>query len=888
MTQKLKYLSVLLLVVWLYPALLQAYIQQIVFPKMLKPKVQYNPPKNSAGQIDYTKYVIGQDLHYPPRPMQWPGGTTGVVPIQFGINGCTDAPINPGDAYDAANKKYSDTNPIGKIHLKQSVIWGTDQWNKAGYRQSIKDTTVGTQSSAAFFPSQTQLFKSACTVEFQNETNDGNTPNNINNLLFSSEAMSNSQDMKNDLSLANVVALTTSFAADTPGGNSAVGSIIESDIQFNDTRYIFVYDCQTGESPATSLCGRTERSCNIKTATGTSTTSSTSTSTSSSTGTSTSKSLIRGRLALDADQTPRDCIHLKDVITHELGHVLGLDHSPDMNSTMFYQTADGQRTLEPDDVSGIYATYEYTGRFKKATNRITGTISIGGRGTTPEELAKVKGVFGGYVQAINLTEGRIGSGVLTFDSSGNYEMNGLREGFYALMLRNYPKYGSDMSFSFFRGFLGGSRYGLGVPGTPVDGNNWCANPFCTVMEGTVFPSFNLADGIWKHAKFLKVFSLKNPDKNWTSGEQINNVNFNELQFLDTSDPFELAEKTPNSPDGEFFLQCPGDDDPANKSFTYLNRAWVGMYGGTGGKTTSGDVDSYTFKLTKGGKVEFRILAPELGSAVDPAARLVLGTKDCSYATDSTCADLTISVEQQVKLADGHASKDSDLMSKCDRRTFEQANLTGTTSGYLTEFFNSFYLNSDSDQKGVYITCHDLEPDTTLTLTTWAVPVKCENFPGETVKCNTGDSSYLLNIPFYVMSAYEYSETQATNTTPSDQILQKVYALEAINRDANGQPKSYQTNSPSGDRNTQFTKMQDTCGYNTIQPSSTGSGALSPSTAKGCACAAKAKAAGFGNVELPEKFALEDLLLSLLEIALYLLLMFTILRKLVKLELKGKQ
>lgn len=51
---------------------------------------------------------------------------------------------------------------------------------------------------------------------------------------------------------------------------------------------------------------------------------------------------------------------LQSVITHEIGHFLGLDHSPDFSATMYAGYDEGsveQRTLELDDVEGICAIY---------------------------------------------------------------------------------------------------------------------------------------------------------------------------------------------------------------------------------------------------------------------------------------------------------------------------------------------------------------------------------------------------------------------------------------------------------------------------------------------------------------------------------------------------
>jgi hypothetical protein len=53
-------------------------------------------------------------------------------------------------------------------------------------------------------------------------------------------------------------------------------------------------------------------------------------------------------------------IDVQSVVTHEIGHQLGLDHSNDQNATMFYATGNGdtsQRSLAADDLAGLCHLY---------------------------------------------------------------------------------------------------------------------------------------------------------------------------------------------------------------------------------------------------------------------------------------------------------------------------------------------------------------------------------------------------------------------------------------------------------------------------------------------------------------------------------------------------
>ncbi len=61
-----------------------------------------------------------------------------------------------------------------------------------------------------------------------------------------------------------------------------------------------------------------------------------------------------------ADPNLRSTIDLANTLTHEFGHVMGMDHSLDNQSTMFYRAPAGEtskRTLEADDTNGLCGLY---------------------------------------------------------------------------------------------------------------------------------------------------------------------------------------------------------------------------------------------------------------------------------------------------------------------------------------------------------------------------------------------------------------------------------------------------------------------------------------------------------------------------------------------------
>jgi predicted Zn-dependent protease len=104
--------------------------------------------------------------------------------------------------------------------------------------------------------------------------------------------------------------------------------------------------------------------------------------------------------------------YLGNVITHEMGHFLGLGHSQVAGSTMFYALSRGQNQIADDDKAGIYSIYP-TGDSSKGS--LTGKI-MGGK--------SLAAVFGAHVQAISLKTGHI-SGASISDLDGSFSIAGL-------------------------------------------------------------------------------------------------------------------------------------------------------------------------------------------------------------------------------------------------------------------------------------------------------------------------------------------------------------------------------------------------------------------------------------------------------------------------------
>jgi YVTN family beta-propeller protein len=115
---------------------------------------------------------------------------------------------------------------------------------------------------------------------------------------------------------------------------------------------------------------------------------------------------------------------IQSVITHEIGHVLGLLHSGVVGSTMFYTLGSGTkvRTLEQDDMS--WASYGYPAATYNSTyGSISGKITYGYGGQP---------VAGTLIYAINTsTKDSIHA---YSDASGNYLVPGLIPGTYYIYI----------------------------------------------------------------------------------------------------------------------------------------------------------------------------------------------------------------------------------------------------------------------------------------------------------------------------------------------------------------------------------------------------------------------------------------------------------------------
>ncbi len=130
----------------------------------------------------------------------------------------------------------------------------------------------------------------------------------------------------------------------------------------------------------------------------------------------------------DAEGQLGKILVLADVLTHELGHVLGLGHSAVQDATMFPGAWNDQATLACDDQLAVSELYS-----SSAPAGITGTVSVDGTGPAA----------GVHVVAVSTSTRRPILGAFT-TADGRFEIIGLPADDYVLLAEPWPEDASSL------------------------------------------------------------------------------------------------------------------------------------------------------------------------------------------------------------------------------------------------------------------------------------------------------------------------------------------------------------------------------------------------------------------------------------------------------------
>lgn len=103
--------------------------------------------------------------------------------------------------------------------------------------------------------------------------------------------------------------------------------------------------------------------------------------------------------------------YLGNVLTHEIGHLIGLGHSQLHRSSMFYKLFIGQHTTHEEDKAGVFNLYPSSYEKGVLKGRVMGST-------------KNIGIFGVHVSAISTNSGKVAASTYS-EEDGSFEFKGL-------------------------------------------------------------------------------------------------------------------------------------------------------------------------------------------------------------------------------------------------------------------------------------------------------------------------------------------------------------------------------------------------------------------------------------------------------------------------------
>lgn len=192
--------------------------------------------------------------------------------------------------------------------------------------------------------------------------------------------------------------------------------------------------------------------------------------------------------------------YLGNIMTHEIGHAVGLDHSQLVDASMFFENRKGQYSLHTDDISGVRSLYG-----QNSSGSISGTVAGSGNLTS---------VFGAHVSAYSLKTGKAVSSSVS-DSNGSFSITNLPTGdsyfiyveplnnlgslssYYSVAKKNFCDSKHSYKGGFFQRCFGedrGKPYGVNLDGSSTNINLGHVSIKCglevsreyIISKGTVF------------------------------------------------------------------------------------------------------------------------------------------------------------------------------------------------------------------------------------------------------------------------------------------------------------------------------------------------------------------------------------------------------------------
>jgi hypothetical protein len=247
------------------------------------------------------------------------------------------------------------------------------------------NTNVDTSSGTTIPQSLGAAFSAWQSTQFNSQT--------LNTLAFT-QGLDSTLTQPNSTDCVNVIGFTDSTAADFPTGVVAFTQLATA----TNSTAGFTYSCTSAP---------TSRTCSFKSCIA-----------------DADMEFNPNEQFSTATPTPASDFDLRSIATHEIGHMIGLDHSGLAHGVMYPFGDTGvseQRNLAIDDVMGAAFMYPAS-NFASATAAISGKITLGS-----------SNVFAAHVIAVDSTTGNVVMDTLT-SPDGTYTLDGVPQGNYNILI----------------------------------------------------------------------------------------------------------------------------------------------------------------------------------------------------------------------------------------------------------------------------------------------------------------------------------------------------------------------------------------------------------------------------------------------------------------------